>query len=401
MLQIIVFLILAVLILAAFAGVCVLAVGSLMGRIRGKENPGQSARLRQAALCSAVLLLMNAGLAAFSQFTAFTPRITDENGHVPPNSIAELRALDLNGKKQWISLRGWDQSKPILLFLAGGPGGTQMAAVRHELAELEKHFVVVNWDQPGSGKSYYAAKIKEITVDTYVQDGHALTAYLQERFSQEKIYLLGESWGSALGIFLINKYPSSYHALIGAAQMIDFAQTERMDYAKAMEIASDQGDTALIARLKANGTPPYYGQDMTWKSAAYLNYLSAFMANDPSIHNPGYNTFRDIGSPEYGLLDKVNFFRGILNTYNHVYQQLYDIDMRTDYIKLDVPVYFFLGRHDLNAPTALAAEYALLLDAPEKGIVWFEHSGHSPWINERAKFVKEVLACFLENKTQE
>jgi len=111
-----------------------------------------------------------------------------------------------------------------------------------------------------------------------------------------------------LGIFLVHKYPESYHALIGTGQMIDFVETERMDYAKAMEIAQSKGDTALIERLIANGEPPYYGDDVTWKSAVYLNYLSAYMANNPEIRNPGYNTFRDIGSSEYGLLDKINFF---------------------------------------------------------------------------------------------
>jgi len=84
-----------------------------------------------------------------------------------------------------------------------------------------------------------------------------------------------------------------------------------------------------------------------------------------------------------------------------VYQQLYTIDLRKDYNKLEVPVYFFLGRHDVNAPTALAEEYAQVLETPDKKIVWFEHSGHSPWINERDKFVREVLACFSENKIQE
>ncbi len=83
-----------------------------------------------------------------------------------------------------------------------------------------------------------------------------------------------------------------------------------------------------------------------------------------------------------------------------MYQQLYDIDLRRDYSNLKVPVYFFLGRYDVNAPTALAEEYERVLDAPGKGIVWFEHSGHSPWLNEPDKFVKEVLSCFLENKTQ-
>ena len=283
--------------------------------------------------------------------------------------------------------------------LAGGPGGTQMAAVRHELAELEKHFVVVNWDQPGSGKSYYSEKTENITAQTYIQDGHALTEYLKDSFSQEKMYLMGESWGSALGIFLAYKHPESYHAFIGTGQMVDFAETERLDYAKALEIAQSKGDTAVINRLEANGKPPYYGKDVTWKSAAYLNYLGAYMAANPKISNPGYNTLRDVASSEYGLLDKISFFRGIVSTYNHVYQQLYTIDLRKDYAELDVPVYFFLGRHDVNAPVSLVEEYVQVLDAPNKKI-WFENSGHSPWINEPEKFVREVLSCFSENKTQ-
>ncbi len=345
-------------------------------------------------------IILNGGLILFSQITASTPPVVDENGNRPENSIAELTEVELNGRKQWISLRGRNKSKPVLLFLAGGPGGTQMAAVRHELAELERDFVVVNWDQPGSGKSYYAEKTENITVDTYIQDGGALTEYLKERFSQEKIYLVGESWGSALGIFLADRYPESYHAVIGTAQMVAFAETERRDYEKAMEIAESKGDSAVIKRLAANGTPPYYGKNMTLRSAVYLNYLSSYMAENPEIHNPGYNTLRDIGLAEYGLLDKINYVRGIINTYNHVYQQLYDIDMRTDYAKLEIPVYFFLGRHDLNAPVALAEEYAQVLEAPDKGIVWFEHSGHSPWINEGDRFVEEVLACFSQNIEQ-
>ena len=115
-------------------------------------------------------------------FPSLSLPITDANGKPHENSVAELIRLNLNGRKQWISIRGEDKNNPVLLFLAGGPGGTQMASVRHELAELEKHFVVVNWDQPGSGKSYYAERIKKITVDTYIQDGYALTQYLKERF---------------------------------------------------------------------------------------------------------------------------------------------------------------------------------------------------------------------------
>ncbi|HHW47474.1 MAG TPA: alpha/beta hydrolase [Clostridiaceae bacterium] len=401
MIQTLLFLVLTVLMVVALIEILLLSAYCVIARIRKKMNPNLLIRIKKTAIFFAVVMILNVGLIIHSQLTASTPHIVDGNGNKPENSIAELKKLELNGRKQWISLRGWNKDAPVLLFLAGGPGGTQMAAVRHELAELEKHFVVVNWDQPGSGKSYYAEKTENITAETYIQDGYALTEYLKERFSQEKIYLMGESWGSALGIFLVNKYPESYHAFIGTGQMVAFADTERMDYEKALEIAKSKGNTTVTKRLIANGKPPYYGKDMVWKSAVYLNYLGAYMAENPEIHNSGYNTLRDILSSEYGLLDKINFFRGIINTYNHVYQQLYTIDMRTDYTKLDVPVYFLLGRHDVNAPTVLAEEYVQALDAPDKRIVWFEHSGHSPWINEPVKFVKEVLSCFLENKTQE
>lgn len=370
-------------------------------RIRKSESKKQTGFIKKVAVILAVSSVLNIGLIVVSQFTASTPQIVDENGNTPENSIAELLQVKLNGRKQWISIRGWDKDAPVLLFLAGGPGGSQMAAVRHELAELEKYFVVVNWDQPGSGKSYNAAKIKNITAETYIQDAYALTEYLKERFSQDKIYLIGESWGSALGIFLVDRYPESYHALIGTGQMVDFAETERLDYEKALEIAKENGDEGIVKKLLKNGKAPYYGKNMVFKSGIYLNYLSAYMSGNPEIHNAGYNTLRDICSSEYGLIDKINFFRGIVNTFNHVYQQLYDIDLRQDFYELEVPVYFFLGRHDVNAPTELAEEYFEVLNAPDKGIVWFEHSGHSPWINERDKFVREVLSCFLENEMLE
>lgn len=115
------------------------------------------------------------------------------------------------------------------------------------------------------------------------------------------------------------------------------------------------------------------------------------MARNPEIHNAGYNTLRDLLSPEYGILDKVNFFRGLVYTFNDVYQQLYELDLCETTPALEVSVLMLIGRHDLNAPTQLAEEYFEMLDAPHKSWVWFEHSGHNPWMNETDAFVKEVL----------
>lgn len=379
-----------------FAALVILLTGLIAGivlftkRLRGSSLERSLNTLKKAGAALGVTVIAMGGLFLFSGFTAHTPLIVNEQGEPLAGSIAELKQVTLNDRKEWISIRGENAENPVLLFLAGGPGGTQMAAVRHELSELERHFVVVNWDQPGSGKSYAAAKTN-LNVKDYIQDGLALTSYLQERFGQEKIYLVGESWGSALAIFMAAEQPKSFHAVVGTGQMVDFLETELLDYDKAMEIATERGDTKKIDALTTNGKPPYYGSDVTWKSAEYLNYLSSYMAKNPAIQNSGYNTFRDIFSEEYSLMDKINFLRGIVTTFNHVYPQLYDVDLRRDYPRMEVPVYFFLGRHDVNAPTSLVEEYVSILEAPHKEIVWFEHSGHSPWINERENFAQELL----------
>ncbi len=383
MLQTILFLIL---LLAAVAALIALAAGAA----RRLSARGAPVRLGRRALALGAVLAAALGLVLWSQQSAHTPAIRDASGKPVAGSVAEMRRVTLNGRDEWITLRGWNRNHPVMLFLAGGPGGSQLAAVRHELAELEKHFVVVGWDQPGAGKSFGAAG--DISVETYVEDGLALTDWLRSEFGQDRIILLGESWGSALGVFLADRRPEAYRALIGTGQMVAFAETERIDYRLALALAEAEGDDKTVRTLRDNGPAPYHGPGVAMKSAVYLNYLNGQMNRNPEIQNPGFHTLRDIFSEEYGLVDRLNYVRGIVSTFDRVYPLLYETDLRQDYPALGVPVYFFVGRHDLNAPVELAEDYFRILEAPEKEWVWFEHSGHSPWINEPEKFVREMIS---------
>lgn len=348
-------------------------------------------KLKRFAITTGILVLILAVVTIGSQLLSYTPPILGENGKPQPGSITSLEKVTLNDSKQWITIRGKNQWNPVLLFLSGGPGGSQLAATRTQLKELEDHFVVVNWDQPGSGKSYDSVPRKSLTPERYVSDAYELTQYLRKRFNQEKIYVLGESWGSALGIMLVQKYPQLFNSFMGTGQMVAFLDTEIYDYNLAMKLAEDKGDSKTAEKLKLQGPPPYFGKDVTWKSATYLMYLSNQMAKNPSISNPGYNTLGDLAGPEYGLFDKINYLRGVVYTFNHVYPQLYETDLRKEALKINVPVYFLEGRHDVNAPTVMAEEYFNLLESPHKELIWFEHSGHSPWINERDSFVDTVV----------
>jgi hypothetical protein len=188
----------------------------------------QSRRIFFAAMLD--FLLLSVTTVAVSQASAYTPPIVDAQGTPIPKSIATLEKVTLNGSDQWISIRGKSIDKPVLLFLAGGPGGSQLATARHALRGLEDHFVVVNWEQPGAGKSFDAVARSTLTPERYIEDGHALVVYLKQRFNQPKVYVVGESWGSALGILLVQRYPELFHAFVGTGQMVAFTATNRMDY---------------------------------------------------------------------------------------------------------------------------------------------------------------------------
>lgn len=345
------------------------------------------------AVAGVVLVAVLAVVA--SQAFATTPAITDEQGQPVPGSIATLEQVTLNGSRQWVSIRGQDTTKPLLLFLAGGPGGTQLGTARFALGGLEAHFVVVNWEQPGAGKSLDAVDRSTLTPERYVEDAHKLVMQLRERFGQDKVYVLGESWGSALGILLVQRYPELFHAFVGTGQMVAFLETDLMCYDFALRWAQERGDTAKVETLTRQGPPPYYGEGVAWKQAAYLLDTYSYMNQNPAITDNGTNTFRDLGVPEYGLYDKVSWFRGVLETLGFVYPQLWEVDFRTQATKLDVPVYFLIGRHDINAPTVLTEQYFELLDAPHKEIVWFEHSGHTPWVSESDRFVQAMVDTVL------
>jgi pimeloyl-ACP methyl ester carboxylesterase len=71
---------------------------------------------------------------------------------------------------------------------------------------------------------------------------------------------------------------------------------------------------------------------------------------------------------------------------------------RLNLVKL-VPVFFFLGRHDHWVAPEISVAYFDALTAPSKALVWFEESGHEPFVDEPAKFnasmaelVRPVLA---------
>jgi pimeloyl-ACP methyl ester carboxylesterase len=333
-----------------------------------------------------------------SEVFAATPPIRDAKGDPLPGSIATLEKVNLNGSEQWITIRGHDVRKPILLYLGmGGPGGGGFAT-RTLFEPLEKDFVVVSWDEPGTGKSYNAVPISGLTKQRFVDDAHALTLYLRDRFHQDKIYVYGVSWTSILGVWLVQQYPDLYYAYIGNGQMVNTTENDAMGYEFALDYLAKRGDTKTLETLRRNGPPPYRGEDMLGKYVAYLDVL-----ND-SMGSPPYTVIVPIIpfiAPEYGLVDKVNHTRGLIESFQVVYPQLENLEFTTQAAKLDVPVYIFVGRNDVNAMASLVERYYDVLQAPRKELIWLE-GGHGLGDENMGKFVdvmvNKVLAQTYPNR---
>ncbi len=141
---------------------------------------------------------------------ARTPQILGADGRPLPGSIAELVSVDINGAPQSLLIRTQDATKPVLLYLAGGPGQSSLPHPRVIFEDFEKDFVVVDWDQRGTGKSYAALDPDALTPAQAVDDTIAVTNYLRERFAEEKIYLVGESYGTILAVLAAQARPISF-----------------------------------------------------------------------------------------------------------------------------------------------------------------------------------------------
>lgn len=329
-----------------------------------------------------------------------TPPILAADGKPLAGSIAEIAMAPIGGTQQGVLIRGQDVDNPVLLYLAGGPGQSSLPHPRVIFADLERDFTIVAWDQRGTGKSYAALDpTADLTPARAVADTIELTDYLRERFDEDKIYLLGESYGTILGVLTVQQRPDLYHAFIGSGQMVNVAETDRRIYADLLAQAEQTGDAQLAAALRAYGAPPYRdipyanGFVMTQYDRLYKPYTPPRSYSERGARS-GLDQFGVLGS-EYSLVEKVNVLRGLLDTFTVLYPQIQGIDFRRDATKLAVPVYLLDGQAELAARRDLALEWFARLEAPQKRIFAFENAAHAVAFEEYEAFHRILLETIL------
>jgi pimeloyl-ACP methyl ester carboxylesterase len=372
--------VLALLVGRGFHGLLALfpmAVGAGIG-VAIARPPKRAIALIPTAILSVAVL----ALAVLVALPGSTPPVLGADGTPLPGSIAELTTVELGGQQQSILVRASDPDDPVLLYLSGGPGQSDLGYGRVLLEPLVADFVVVIWDQRGTGTSYGALDPSDtLTLDQAVADTIQLSALMADRFDEERIYLLGESWGSTLGVLAAQERPDLFHAYIGSGQMVSQRVTDQIIWRDLLAYADRTGNGELYDEVLTFGEPPY--RDTPWSNSIVMgNYPLLETSYDP----PAAYIDRGVGSgigpygvlaSEYGFVDKVNALRGLLDTFSLMYPQLQDLDFRADVPALDVPVYVLDGEHELRGRRDLALEWFEGLAAPSKELVTYADAGHS------------------------
>ncbi len=320
----------------------------------------------------------------------------DTNGVPVAGSISEKTFVTIGGICQGMIIKSKNIHNPVLLYLHGGI--PDYFLTQKYPTGLEDYFTVVWWEQRGSGLSYNASIPEEsMTLGQMIADTKELTNYLCKRFGKEKIYLMGRSGGSFIGVNVAAQAPELYHAYIGMAQMSNQLESERLAYEYMLEQYKVKGDEKMLRKLKSapvtltNGTPDSY-----------------LLLRDKAMHSLGIGTTHNMSSiitgiflpsltcSDYTLSEKVNLWRGKARAGVHpLWKTVLSSDLSKQVPELKIPVYFFHGIYDYTVSYSLAKDYFEKLKAPVKGFYTFDQSAHSPLFEEPGKVESIVLADIL------
>jgi len=311
-----------------------------------------------------------------------TPPFRGPDGDILPGSIAEVHYMNLGGQDQWVMIRGQNLDNPLLILLHGGPGFSETHFFRRFNAPLEKAFTVVYWDQRGSGKSFHSKiPTSTLTVDQFITDLDELVDVVRESVGKEQVAIFGHSWGSALGVLYACHFPQKVGAYVGSGQIGDWSAAESASYAFALAEAQRRANRKALKELLAIGPPPYPASGL-WSERTWLQRFDGQLGARAL-----WNMTRDfLGQPELSIFDLMNLLRGFRFSLFAMWAEVSRLNLIEAVPALQMPVFFFLGRRDHWVPPETSVAYLDALTAPLKKLVWFEESGHEPFVDEPTKF---------------
>lgn len=327
---------------------------------------------------------------------ALVERIADLQRIHTPEGIEVLEPVEVNGTTQWISIRGLNRHNPILLVVHGGPGSAMLASTWAYQKPWEDFFTVVNWDQRGVGKNWNPADTARLrptmTAEQHVRDAEVIVRHVLKRLGQEKLVLLGWSWGTAFTPALVQQHPELFHAWVGMGVTGGGVAGGDVLHERLMQIARANADTQAVRELDALalGKTTLRGVERGLALRKWARIYDGGWYGKPTLDlffvlsdwGPEYSTPEaeaQLAATQWGT-------RAIIGTPTGNAPPSYTYK---------VPMIFLMGRYDLHTPYASSRAHFDRIVAPHKRFITFERSAHFVMVEEPGRFlltlVNEVL----------
>jgi pimeloyl-ACP methyl ester carboxylesterase len=325
---------------------------------------------------------------------------TNEKGDILPGSISVIEKVKLGGLEQYLIIRGADTTKPVMLFLHGGPGSPELPFMKKLNRDIENDFIMVYWEQRGAGKSYSKdIPIESMNISQFISDTRELSEYLIKRFNREKIYVMGHSWGTLLGLSTAYQYPELYYAYFGVGQVAHQYKGEKISFEWVKQQAIEKNDNDAIEELNQLVFPDSLADVDDWanflmKERQYVNKYGGAMRNMKSMW-PMISMV--LNTKEYTFADKINYSISNLFSIKNLWLDVINSNLNVSVDSMQIPVYIFQGIHDYQTPYTVAKDFFENLKAPQKEFFTFENSAHSPLMEEAEKF-NSIVKKLSENK---
>ncbi|MFD1468551.1 alpha/beta fold hydrolase [Hymenobacter caeli] len=320
--------------------------------------------------------------------------VADLDSIVAPNGVQEAYAVPIGGVRQWLFVRGQDRRNPILLLVHGGPASPLAPVAWAFQRPLEEYFTVVSYDQRGAGKTYAANDTaglgRTLRIEQYVQDAIEVAELVRRKYGQPKVILLGHSWGTIVGMRAALKRPDLFYAYVGAGQVINVRENERLSVEYALQQATEHRNEAALRELRS--IAPYPGrQPITRERIIIARKWPQYYGGLAAYRNTfGYFFDAPQLSPAYTPAEVAAIDQGSLFTLARVLPEFLTVDF-TSVTSFPIPVFMLMGRHDFTTPSAPTAAWLQRVKAPLKKGIWFENSAHLISLEEPGKLLVTLL----------
>ncbi|WP_369059037.1 alpha/beta hydrolase [Caulobacter sp. 73W] len=322
------------------------------------------------------------------------PMIADMGKISTPTGIETVETVRLGGMDQWISIRGMARENPVLIYVHGGPGASEMGRSWPYQRGWEDYFTVVQWDQRGTGKTLRlnGAKATEPTLSRkrMAEDLIELIAHVRMRTGHDKVILLGHSWGNAIAMDAALAHPEWISAYVGVGPLLEMRKSEAAVYEHVLRIAAERNDEVALKELRS--IAPYPGKgDIPIASLGLVRKWVGIYGGLAAYRDNANFYFRAARvSPYFDLAERQAIDEGGLLSVTKLISELSDADM-AGVRSVSFPTFMFVGRHDLTTPPEVTTAWLQRLKAPAKEVVWFEHSAHLAPHEEPGRFLVSLV----------